>query len=108
MKVNYFSLFLKAIVFALICLALKTFFNSVARAEFYEFPDYYNTPATQQNVYVPSNTYNPHLWHNDFDNHTGTPTPVYEIQTGVPNTTLTHPVDNPFTTPQPTYTIKRD
>lgn len=50
-KINYFQLFVKAIVFALIVLALKTFFNGVARAD--EFTEILNTGYTPvSNTYI--------------------------------------------------------
>lgn len=105
-KINYFQLFVKAIVFALIVLALKTFFNGVARAD--EFTEILNTGYTPVSTdYVSSPLFDTSS--NDNYNRsysTPRPVPVYEMPTGLPNTTLIHPVENPYTTPTPAYKMK--
>ncbi|MBR1625621.1 MAG: hypothetical protein IJ681_00585 [Bacteroidales bacterium] len=107
MKINYLSLFLKAIVFALIVLALKTFFNGVARAD--EFTEILNTGYTPVSTdYRPTHLYpkNYDYYRNDFDNSTPQPVPVYDMPTGLTRVELSHPVENPFTTPTPTFKLK--
>lgn len=109
-KINYFTLFLKAIIFALIVLALKTFFNGIARAdEFNEIlnmgynppPQYDYTPQLHPQNYNNNNNNN-----NGYDfNNASQPIPVYELPTGLNNTVLVHPVENPYTVPSPAYKI---
>lgn len=48
-KINYFELFVKAIVFALVILALKTFFNGIARADEFTADDLKKICTAQQN-----------------------------------------------------------
>lgn len=109
MEINYFKLFVKALTFAFIVLAIKIALCSVAKAEMYEYPDYYNPNA---NNYVGNYNYvardqyiSTPIRTNGFSS--SAPEPVYVMPTGAPNTVLVHPVQNPFAAPQPAFIYKK-
>ena len=104
-RINYLNLFLKAIAFALIILALKTFFNGIARAdEFNEILNMGYNPPSQYDYTPQLHPQNDNNYGYDFNN-VSQPIPVYELPTGLNNTVLVHPVENPYTVPSPAYKI---
>lgn len=89
----------------LIAFVLNLIFIGIAQAEALDL-----TPLVSSGDYSPSYTYTEAINVNKPVNKRDyyyTQTPVHTMPTGVKNTVLVHPAENPFATPTPAFVLRK-